>query len=42
MKNRCSEASRVGETLGKGVAAALNAAVRVAVIAACGRYLGWW
>lgn len=31
-----------GEAVGKGIAAALHAATNIAVIAACGRYMGWW
>lgn len=35
-------ASKAGEAVGIGLAAALNVSTKLAVIAACGRYLGWW
>ena len=33
---------KVGETTGIGIGAAINLTVKLMVIAACGRYLGWW
>lgn len=35
-------ASKAGEIVGIGIAAAINCATKLAIIAACGRYLGWW
>lgn len=35
-------ASKAGELVGIGLAAIINLVVKLAVIAACGRYLGWW
>lgn len=31
-----------GEMVGTGIAAVINLSLKLIVIVACGRYLGWW
>jgi hypothetical protein len=32
----------VGETIGTYIGSTFNLAVKLSIILACGRYLGWW